>query len=132
MRIINRQTAGIAAAVLMALALSAIPAEATVHEIVAQWCSGQDELAPPGISQPGSDNFAQPLNAIGVVIQTFIPEDGIILVTFDFDHPAVKVQSSGIRVPIGVTPDGVTIMLDVPEPDPDFPAFRHCPRLAGH
>ena len=128
---INRHVVGAAAAVVLAVALWAVPAHATVHEIVGQWCSGQDELEPPGISQPGSRNFAQPLNAIGVVQQIFIPEENIVLVTFDFDHPAVKVQSSGIRVPIGMTPEGVPIMLDVPAPDPDFPAFRHCPRLAG-
>jgi len=128
---INRHVVGAGAAVFLAVALWAVPAQATVHEIVGQWCSGQDELEPPGISQPGSRNFAQPLNAIGVVQQIFIPEENIVLVTFDFDHPAVKVQSSGIRVPIGMTPEGVPIMLDVPEPDPDFPAFRHCPRLAG-
>lgn len=129
---INRHVVATSAAVLLAVALWAVPAQATVHEIVAQWCSGQDELMPPGISTPGSRTFARPLNAIGVVIETFVPELNIILVTFDFDHPAVKVQSSGILVQVGMTPDGIPVMLDVPEPDPDFPAFQHCPRLATH
>lgn len=128
---ISRYAAGAAIAVVLAIGFQTVPAHATVHEIVAQWCSGQDELSPPGISVPGSNNFARPLNAIGVVLQQFIPAMNIVLVTFDFDHPAVKVQSSGILVLIGFTEDGVPIMLDVPEPDPDFPAFQHCPRLAG-
>lgn len=128
---IYRYGAGVLAAVIVAFGLRAVPVHATVHEIVAQWCSGHDPLNPPGISREGSGNFAQPLNAAGVVQETFIPDLNIILVTFDFDHPAAKVQSSGMMVPIGVTPDGIPIFLDVPEPDPDFPAFQHCPRLAG-
>jgi hypothetical protein len=126
---ISRYAAGTAIAVVLAIGFQTVPAHATVHEIVAQWCSGQDELAPPGISDPGSDNFARPLNAIGIVRQEFIPELNIVLVTFDFDHPAVKVQSSGLQVQIGATEEGVPIVLDVPEPNPNFPAFRHCPRL---
>ena len=43
------------------------PASGTVHEIVSQWCSGKDPLEPFGISRDGSKNFAQPLNAGGVV-----------------------------------------------------------------
>lgn len=128
---INRHGAGVLAALLMAVGLWAVPVHATVHEIVAQWCSGHDPLEPPGISEQGSQNFARPLAATGVVQETFIPELNIVLVTFDFDHPAAKVQSSGIMVPIGQTDDGIPIFLDVPEPDPDFPAFQHCPRLAG-
>lgn len=128
---IRRHAAGALLAMVLAWGFSAVPAEATVHEIVAQWCSGRGELAPPGISQPNS-NFARPLNAVGVVRQEFLPDLNIILVTFDFDHPAVKVQSSGAMIQIGVTPDGIPIMLDVPEPNPDFPAFQHCPRLASH
>ncbi len=127
----SRTFAGLTTAVILAVALWAVPAHATVHEIVAQWCSGHDELNPPGISEDGSKNFAQPLNAAGVVSPRFDPALGGILVTFNYDHPAAKVQSSGLIIRIGTTEDGTPIFLDVPEPDPDFPAFRHCPRLAG-
>lgn len=126
---LTRHFVGAAAAVLLAVGLWSVPAHATVHEIVAQWCSGHDALNPPGISRPGSQNFAQPLNAMGIVLMVPLGDD--VLVTFDFDHPATKVQSSGLIVPIGMTPDGATIFLDVPEPDPDFPAFQHCPALAS-
>lgn len=128
---ISRHFAGGLTAVALAVALWVAPAQATVHEIVAQWCSGQGELEPHGVSRPGSKNFAQPLNATGVLQITFIPDLNIVLVSFDFGHPAVKIQSSGILAPIGVTGEGIPIFLDVPEPNPDFPAFRHCPRLAG-
>ena len=31
--------------------------------------------------------------------------------------------------PIGVDDDGFTVLLDLIEPDPDFPAFRQCTAL---
>jgi hypothetical protein len=127
----SRHVTGAMTAVVLAVALWVVPAHATVHEIVAQWCSGQDELDPPGISDPSKKNFARPLNATGVLQTTFIPELNIVLVSFDLDHPAVKIQSSGMLAPIGATDEGIPIFLDVPKPNPDFPAFRHCPRLAG-
>ena len=52
-----------------------------------------------------------------------------ILITFDYDHPAMKVQSTGMTIPIGMTPDGFVVLLDLIEPNPDFPAFKHCPAL---
>jgi hypothetical protein len=126
---LTRRFIGALAAVFLAVGLWSIPVQATVHEIVAQWCSGRDELNPPGISREGSKNFAQPLNAMGVVI--LMPMGDDVLITFDFDHPATKVQSSGLVIQIGTTPEGGRLLLDVPEPDPDFPAFQHCPALAS-
>jgi len=126
---INRHLAGVIVAVVVALGLWTVPANATVHEIVAQWCSGQDELAPPGISDNEKRNFAQPLNAAKIVLEIVDPVAKTILITFDYDHPAVKVQSTGMTIPIGMTPDGFVVLLDLIEPNPDFPAFRHCPAL---
>lgn len=126
---INRRVGGVIVAVVVALGLWTVPAHATVHEIVAQWCSGQDELGPPGISDGEKRNFAQPLNAAKIVIEIVDPVAQTILITFDYDHPAVKVQSTGITIPIGTTEDGFVVLLDVIEPNPDFPAFRHCPAL---
>ena len=45
---------------------------ATVHEIVAQWCSGHDELGPPGISDENKKHFAQPLMATRTVIDLWM------------------------------------------------------------
>jgi hypothetical protein len=131
---IRTHAVGVVAAVVLAIGLSTVPAHATVHEIVAQWCSGHDELAPPGISDEEKKNFAQPLNAAGVVIQVVDHTAQTVLITFDFGHPATKVQSSGLVIPIGTVPIGdeiYTLLLDIPEPDPNFPAFKHCPRLAS-
>ena len=126
---INRHLGGLIVAVVAALGLWTVPANATVHEIVAQWCSGQDELAPPGISDDEKRNFAQPLNAAKIVIEIRDPIAKTILITFDYDHPAMKVQSTGMTIPIGMTPDGFVVLLDLIEPNPDFPAFKHCPAL---
>lgn len=122
-----------AAVVGLATLLPAAPASATVHEIVGQWCSGHDELAPPGITGGSSaDNFAKPLNANGFIRGT-VPYTGDLgpglLVDFDFEHPASKVVGTGEYIVIGTTPAG-PLYLQLIEADPDFPAFQHCPRLA--
>ena len=66
-RFVARAVIVVAATVGIVFAQAA-PASATVHEIVGQWCSGQDELAPPGISGGSrADNFAKPLIASGFV-----------------------------------------------------------------
>ena len=117
-----------------ALAWPALPAGATVHEIVAQWCSGHDPLEPPGITGgSNADNFAQPLFSNGF-IGAPVPFDGPdgpgLLITFDYDHPASKVQGTGNYFVIGQTPAGPLYVEQI-EPDPSFPAFQYCPRLAG-
>jgi len=126
---IARCLGGVIAAAVVAFGLTVEPAQATVHEIVAQWCSGHEELGPSGISDPEKKNFARPLQAVGVVIQVRDEVARTVLITFDYDHPAVKVQSSGIVIPIGVDEEGFTVLLDLVEPDPDFPAFQQCSAL---
>ena len=130
MRISPRLT-GVFVATTLAFMMSAAPAEAVVHEIVAAWCSGQ-ELQPPGLSDPSKQNFAQPVNANGFVGEVVpAPQLGGLLVSFNYDHPASKVQGSGVFIQIGATPTGVPIFIELVEPDPDFPAFERCPRLAN-
>jgi len=127
---VRTHVVGGAAALIMAIGWWSVPVHATVHEIVAQWCAGQGELEPHGISRPGSKNFAQPLNAARIVVTEVDPIAGTIFITFDYDHPAVKVQSTGETIQIGTDPEsGFAILLDVIAPDPNFPAFRHCPAL---
>lgn len=99
------------------------PASGTVHEIVSQWCSGHDPLEPFGISRDGSTNFAQPLNAGGVVQLTSFM--GGTLIDFNFDAPQIKIVPTGAIIPIipGVLwMEGFTL-------DPNHPAFGHCPKL---
>ena len=126
---IGRYLGGVVAAGVVAFGLAVEPAHATVHEIVAQWCSGHEELGPPGISDPSKGNFARPLRAAGIVIEIRDEDAKTVLITFDYDHPAVKVQSSGIIIPIAMDEEGFTVLLDLIEPNPDFPAFQQCPAL---
>lgn len=60
-----------------------------------------------------------------------VPNAGLggFLLTFNFDHRASKVVGSGIFIQIGSI-EGTPLFIELPVPDPDFPAFRHCPRLA--
>jgi hypothetical protein len=108
-----------------------------VHEIVAQWCSGHDPLGPPGISGGSkANNFAQPLNASGFIgpVVPFTPPDPDqaegFLITFNYNNPNVKVQGTGVYQAIDEI-DGQPLYIEVIEPNPDFPAFRQCPKLAG-
>ena len=105
------------------------PASATVHEIVGQWCSGQDPLGPPGISKEGSKNFAKPLDASGFIEGT-VPFTGSagpgLLVDFNYDNPNAKVVGTGVFV---VIDPSVPLYLELITPDPNFPAFKRCPRL---
>jgi hypothetical protein len=115
------------AAAAAACSLFALPSGATVHEIIAQWCSGQAELAPPGISDPTQTNFARPLFASGVATRVVDGAGpGTVLVQFNFDHPAIKVVSAGPPVllfgNVWITPWTT---------DDDFAAFQHCPGYVG-
>ena len=85
------------------------------------------------LHQRGADNFARPLTATGVAgepVPFNAPEGPGLLVQFDYDHPAAKVQGTGNCIVIGSTPAG-PLYLELIEPNPRFPAFQHCPRLAG-
>jgi hypothetical protein len=112
-----------------------VPASATVHEIVGQWCSGQDPLGPPGISggsNAKANNFAKPLDASGFVTGDLVPfvgpEGPGSLVEFNYDNPNAKVVGTGNFVVIGEDANG-PIYLELITPDPNFPAFKRCPRL---
>ncbi len=105
------------------------PASATVHEIVGQWCSGQEPLGPPGISgRSQADNFAKPLNASGF-IEGVVPFQDGFLVKFNYDNPNSKVVGTGVFVVIDQI-EGQPLYLELIAPDASFPAFKHCPRLA--
>ena len=104
------------------------PASATVHEIVGQWCSGQEPLGPPGVSGGSrADNFAEPLEASGV-IEGVVPFQDGFLVKFNYDNPNAKVVGTGVFVVIGEI-EGQPLYLELIAPDPSFPACQHCPRL---
>lgn len=124
--------------VLLPLGLFAAPASATVHEIVGQWCSGQGDLFPPGISGgSNADNFARPLFASGFasIVDPFDPDgpggaDEGALVAFDFDHPASKIVGLGFFVQIDTLPDGRPLYVEAFELDTSD-GFTNCARLSN-
>ena len=59
----------------------------------------------------------------------FVPFRDGFLVQFNYDNPNVKVVGTGVFVVIGEI-DGAPLYLELIEPDPAFPAFQRCPRLA--
>jgi hypothetical protein len=136
-RFVTRALAVAAATVGLVFAQVA-PASATVHEIVGQWCSGRDPLGPPGISGgSNANNFAKPLEASGFIgpIEDNFDPDGAggqpegSLIRFNYDNPNVKVVGTGDFV--NISPAGEPpLYIELIEPNPAFPAFQHCPKLA--
>jgi hypothetical protein len=116
------------ATLLVGNVLAAPGASATVHEIVAQWCSGQEPLAPAGLSRDGSKNFAMPLFA-GAVLTIHPFADGL-LIDFNFDRPQTKIVPTGQIIQVDTLPDGTPLYLEAFTVDPNFPAFANCPALA--
>ena len=52
------------------------------------------------------------------------------LITFNYDNPNVKVVGTGNFV--NISPAGAPpLYIEVIEPNPEFAAFVHCPKLAG-
>jgi hypothetical protein len=112
-----------------AVTMTPMAANATIHEIVAQYCSGRAELEPPGVSTEGKKNFARPVLANGVVTVVVTTVDGVTntKISIDESHPAFKLEVvEYVTVPAG---QGATFTFPLMEPDPSFPAFQHCPKL---
>lgn len=114
---------------------SAQPASATIHEIVASFCSGQSVQDPPGQSNFGANSFVRALWATGVLV-SIVPgvpagQEGAapgtvpLTVNFDFSRPASKFTAIGgyIRVVEGGTTFYFTAGV------PDHPSFEHCAKL---
>jgi hypothetical protein len=128
MRLVSRALV-VAAATIGLMIVPALPASATVHEIVGQWCAGGDPLNPPGLTGGSqADNFAQPLEASGFIVGVVPFRDGF-LIQFNYDNPNSKVVGTGVFVVIGQI-EGKPLYLELIQPDPSFPAFQRCPRLA--
>jgi hypothetical protein len=118
-----RPRIGVAATLLAAGLLVGMvaPASATIHELVASFCSGgQSNVFPPGQSQPGTQSFLRALQASGTVtVYPNTPTAGAITVDYNEDSPAGKF--SGNEVFFEVVP-GVFIEVLTP----NHPAFDHC------
>lgn len=128
----------LAVAMATGLVLMAAPASATIHDIVASWCSGQHVQDPPGLtgqSNPKAGNFAKPLFATGVV--SLVPYDGDgdtvqddLLLDIDDTHAASKVQTTGNIIGPFPGPGGADLFVE--ESVLSHPAFDNCPNLLSH
>ena len=101
------------------------PASATIHEIVASFCSGKGATAePPGQSDPTKNSFLRALSATGVLQGVvFDPALGGVKVVFDLSHPAAKFSWDGVTY-IEVEPG-----FYFPALEPDHPAFSNCKKM---
>ena len=104
----KRLIVALVATAALLVAVAPQPASGVVHEIVGQWCAGQGELEPFGISRDGSKNFAAPLVKAGVVqVVPFVGAAGPgLLIDFDFTKPQIKIAPTGNILVIGTTPVG--------------------------
>lgn len=108
--------AGALSAVLLLPSLSARPAEAVIHEIVAAYCSGggvgvideNGELLPAPLVDFGSGTFAKPVIASGAV------DLGTLTVT---GKPNVKYQEG-------------SSVFTLDSSNVDHPSADHCPKNA--
>jgi hypothetical protein len=118
-----RPRTGLTAIVLAgALAVGMIaPASATIHEMVASFCSGgSGNVFPGGQSKFGTQSFLRALQASGTVtVLANTPTAGAITIDYNNDAPAGKF--SGNNVFVQAIPG---VWVEVLEPD--HPAFEHC------
>lgn len=138
---------------LLALATMAVPAQATIHEIVASFCAAIHEVQsptgdihdPPGLTPEElggtseADNIAQPLLSSGAFTASdaqgdeevvFGPptEAGDTLLSVNEDAPQVKLLGTDTFF---YDAHG-DVYVEIGQPDPDFPGFKHCASLAEH
>ena len=112
------------------VAIAPQPASGVVHEIVGQWCSGQGELEPFGLSRDESKNFAAPLVKAGVVsVHPFNGPNGPgLLIDFDFTKPQIKIAPTGNIIQIDTIPGVGPLYLEEFTLG-DTPPFTRCARL---
>ena len=119
----RRRRMGAAAALLACSALlgAVAPASATIHEIVASFCSGGNgNVFPGGQSAFGKQSFLRALQASGAVtVRPNTPTAGAI--TLDYNNDARNGKFVGADVFVEAIP-GVWIELL----EPDHAAFDRC------
>jgi hypothetical protein len=108
------------------LLASVVPASATIHEIVASFCSGGNgNVFPPGQSDFTKRSFLRALQASGAVtVRVDTPTAGAI--TLDFNNDAPNGKFTGNDVFVEAIPG---VWVEVLEPD--HAAFEHCTNFTG-
>lgn len=148
-----RRVAVLLSVMLLAQATMVAPAQATIHEIVASFCAGIHEVQsptgdihnPPGLTPEElggtneADNIAQPLlssgafragEADGDETVVFGPstEEGDTLLLINEDRSNVKLLGTDTFF----YDSHADVYVEIGQPDPDFPGFKHCANLAEH
>ena len=97
------------------------PASATIHEMVASFCSGgHGNVFPPGQSAFGSQSFLRALQASGTVtVRADTPTTGAI--TIDYNNESKAGKFSGNDIFVEAIPG---VWVEVLEPD--HVAFENC------
>lgn len=112
--------------------ITAEPAEALIHEIIAAACrAGGEEVVPPGQAKEGTKSFARALQASGFITSIDESVPGQVTVNFDVNAPNSKFMSAGfdLTIPDGAGPGVDLILSPLPIPDPNFPAHANCNNL---
>jgi hypothetical protein len=106
------------------LLASVAPATATIHEMVASFCSGgHGNVFPPGQSDFTKQSFLRALQASGTVtVLPNTPAPGDITIDFNNDAPAGKFTGGDVFVE--AIPGVFVEILE-----PDHPAFANCPKF---
>ena len=114
-----------------AILATAQPAEASIHEIIAALCRGEDlgEVIPPGQNRDGQ-SFVRALQATGFI--TSIEETATaVIIHFDTTVPNSKFMSAGFDLTLEdeIAPGVDLVLSPLPIPDPSFPAHARCRNL---
>jgi hypothetical protein len=123
---IRRRTGLTAALLAGALWIGMVaPASATIHEMVASFCSGgHGNVFPPGQSAFGTTSFLRALQASGTV--TILPDTPTVgAITIDYNNDAHAGKFTGSDVFVEAIPG---VWIEVLEPD--HAAFDHCVNFA--
>lgn len=130
-RSVRRACVSVMLAGILAVAWAA-PATATIHDIVASFCSGGNgELNPPGQSKFGAQSFLRALQASGALTLLWgqrpdgTADASAVTFAIDFSRPQVKFSPTGGH--FSFTEGGLTVFI--PNAVLDHPAFSSCRNL---
>ena len=124
----------LAAALVLVVNLSApIPADASIHEIIAALCrAGSEEVVPHGQNKiDNSASFLRALQASGFITSIDTSDPTKVTINFDPTVPNSKFISAGFPLTIedGVAPDVDLVLNPLIVPNPAFPAHANCHNL---
>jgi hypothetical protein len=122
----------VAATVLTLGFVTAKPAQASIHEIIAAMCrAGGEEVMPPGQNNDSLNSFVRALQATNFITSIDASDPFQVVVHFDPTVPNSKFKSAGfdLTIPNGAGPGVALVLSPLVIPDEDFAAHAHCHNL---